>query len=263
MRCLHAAIAALLLSATCAAAEDAPALYVVSPSGPQGASWAELAKLPDWSGAWQLDLHADPRQSGAAIPFTPAYDAILKKLRAIGNNAGDSPGNAKLCIPIGPVFQTPLMLSEFLYQPGLALMVSEKRDIQRIYTDGRPHNKVPAGFYGDTIGHWEGDALVTDTVNLRPDGELFYAMKIGAAGKDIHIIERFHEDAPNHIRIDVTMVSPTTFTAPMHESTQFTRVKFLVGENVCAQNNRDVDPFGAQQFDLNRAPPKPLPAAKP
>jgi hypothetical protein len=247
IRNLGFALAAFLLPAAAMAA-DAPASYVAMPSGPQGATWAEIAKLPDWSGAWQLDQHADPRQSGAAIPFTPVYDAELKRLRAIGNTAGDSPGNAKLCIPIGPIFQTPLMLSEFLYQPGLVEMISEKRDIQRIYTDGRPHNKVPAGFYGDTIGHWEGDTLYTDTVNLRPDGELFYAMKTGAAGKDIHIIERFHEDEPGHIRIDVTMVSPTAFTAPMHENIQFTKVKFPIGENVCEQNNHDVDPFGHQQF---------------
>jgi hypothetical protein len=36
-----------------------------------------------------------------------------------------------------------------------------------VYTDGRPHDKeLPPTWYGDTVGHWEGDKLVLETVNL-------------------------------------------------------------------------------------------------
>ena len=149
------------------------------------------------------------------------------------------------------------MLFRSIYQPGLVMMVSEKRDILRVYTDGRTHDsKIPPGFFGNTIGHWEGDTLVADTTNLRADGELFYAQKTGAAAKDLHIIERIHQDAPDHIRIDVTMTSSVAFSAPFHENVQYTRVPFPIGENVCTQNNRDIDPFGAQQFDLQSGNPR-------
>ena len=256
----------ILIMALTAAMLAQPVFAQTAATGPQGRNWAEIAQLPDWSGAWQIEPRTDPQHTAVPVPFSPAYDSILQRLRAISAKGGDAPGNAKLCIPMGPLILTPLMLSEFLFTPGQVTMISEKRDVRRIYTDGRGHPaNVPQTFYGDTTGHWEGDTLVTETVGLRGDDEIFYAMKLGEAGKDIKLAERFHVDKPDHFTIDIVMHSPTAFTAPYPTSISYKRVPFPVLDNVCAQNNRDVDPFGKQQFDLQKGSarigqPQPAPA---
>ena len=84
---------------------------------------------------------------------------------------------------------------EFMFTPGRVTTHHEAWMQWRvIYTDGRPHADIEPSFNGDSIGHWEGDTLVVDTVNIKttvPLGPgMFHSDKV-------HIVERIHLDPKN------------------------------------------------------------------
>ena len=82
------------------------------------------------------------------------------------------------------------------YTPGRVTLLGESdgNRLRRIYTDGRPHPDDPdPTFHGHSIGHWEGNTLVVDTVGIIP--QAFIAISEAAAvpnNGDMHIIEHIH-----------------------------------------------------------------------
>jgi hypothetical protein len=82
-----------------------------------------------------------------------------------------------------------------------------------IYMDGRPHPKnLTPSYYGHSVGHWEGDTLVVDTVGFN---ERFWMERQGAPHTDqLHLIERFTRLDSNNLKIEVTIDDPGTYTRP-------------------------------------------------
>ena len=80
-----------------------------------------------------------------------------------------------------------------------------------IYMDGRPHPKnLTPSYYGHSVGHWEGDTLVVDTVGFN---ERFWMERQGAPHTDqLHLIERFTRIDSNNIKIEVTIDDPGAYT---------------------------------------------------
>ena len=92
---------------------------------------------------------------------------------------------------------------EFLLTPGQVTIVIEAyNQIRHIYTDGRPLPEDPdPTFYGTSVGHWEGDTLVAETVGFEdiPRGLTFpYSDKM-------KIVERFRLTAPDTMSIETTI----------------------------------------------------------
>ena len=80
-----------------------------------------------------------------------------------------------------------------------------------IYMDGRPHPKnfVPT-YYGHSVGRWEGDTLVVDSVGFN---ERFWFERQGAPHSDqLHLTERFTRIDSNNMKIEVTIDDPGTYT---------------------------------------------------
>jgi hypothetical protein len=80
-----------------------------------------------------------------------------------------------------------------------------------IYMDGRPHPKtLTPSYYGHSVGHWEGDTLVVDTVGFN---ERFWMERQGAPHTDqLHLIERFTRIDSANIKIEVTIDDPGAYT---------------------------------------------------
>ncbi len=86
-------------------------------------------------------------------------------------------------------------------------MIHETRIIP---LDGRPHfGKEVRLWMGDARGHWEGDTLVVETTNFRPD-----MTPRGANPDTLKVIERFKRVAPDKIHWSVTFDDPQTWTRP-------------------------------------------------
>lgn len=243
-------------------------LLAVSTGAVQAASvaeqWRALKTLPDWTGTWEPvrpEAGGNPRGMLPPLDLTPVYaarrDAIAEKVRV----HHDNPSNTKLCRPSGMpnLMMRIVRLYEFLYTPGQVTVLSQTNETRRIYTDGRKHPEpLTQSFAGDSIGHWEGDTLVIDTVGVRPDAEFVVGngLQLGEASKDFHLVERLKRDA-QELHLDAVLTTPTALAKPYVYTYRYGHSNFPLMEEVCAQNNRDIDPLsGAQHFDLDKLPPE-------
>ena len=127
-------------------------------------------------------------------------------------------------------------------------IIPQNNYVRRVYTDGRGHPKpVPLSFQGDTIGHWEGNTLVMETVGLRDESEFIHALRSDKANRTVTIVERIQKTDANHMRVDTTLDSPVVFNKPLTYSANYNRTQFAVSEEICTQNNLAVDPKTGDQ----------------
>jgi hypothetical protein len=227
-----------------------------------------FAKLPDWSGIWELDAfvgQADGQQfsaegqrrlkeyAAALRPsFTPEYqakyDEIRKKVEAAIAADPDHPPvtHEPLCAaPPFPAISTPGMY-QWRVTPEETTFISTVGAVRHIYTDGRSHppkDELWPTLMGDSIGHWEGDTLVVDTIGTRKrlyTGELsgFFV----PASDQLHFTERIRMVNHDQMQIDYTVEDPVALTKPIHVVIVHARVtdfNRMIEETDCEQNERD------------------------
>jgi hypothetical protein len=83
-----------------------------------------------------------------------------------------------------------------------------------IYTDGRTHPKpedLRPTYLGHSIGHWEGDTLVVDSVGFN---EKVWVMGSYPTTSQLHLTERFSRPTLGSLEYDVTIDDPGAYTAP-------------------------------------------------
>jgi len=145
---------------------------------------------------------------------------------------------------------------EFIFSPGrVTIAIETDSQVRRIYTDGRKHPDDPDfTFNGDSIGHWEGDTLVVDTIALEPNVKL--APGLGH-GEKVHIVERFRLTAPDHMEVTTTIDDPAVLTKPWTVVRPYIRhADWTIQEYVCEQNNHDsADEKGRSGFRLDNETP--------
>jgi hypothetical protein len=230
------AVAGLLLSSAASAGEvDTPATV---------SDWAALAKLPDWSGTWTPNItDQNKRIKTDPTPWTPAISKQIAQMQA-EEKAGHPRGLFVNCLPEG----TPswMLIShnafEVLYSPGRVTLLGESdgNRLRRIYTDGRGHPADPdPSFHGDSIGHWEGDTLVVDTVGVLPQSYIALSEAVGVPNNgDLHVIERLHLAGPDTLHDDLEIIAPHVLTKPWKTTRIYYRQraqKYEIEEGVCLQ----------------------------
>jgi hypothetical protein len=131
---------------------------------------------------------------------------------------------------------------EILFTPGRVTMLGESdgNRLRRIYTDGRPHPDDPdPTFHGHSIGHWEGDALVVDTVGVRPQAFIAISEAAGVPNNgDMRVIERIHLADKDILHVDLEIIAPKVLTKPWKTTRIFFRQrarKFDIVEGVCLE----------------------------
>ena len=122
-----------------------------------------------------------------------------------------------------------------------------------IYMDGRPHPKdlVPS-YYGHSVGHWEGDTLVVDTLGFN---ERMWIDREGMPHTEkLHLIERFTRTDFNTMKYEMTIDDPGAYTKT------WTTGFFLrwnssdeMFEFICQENNRVVDVLGSPEEKVERS----------
>ena len=156
----------------------ATALLAQTPPPPQLSALApsNIAKSRpkppfDLTGTWQHsggpnnNFRFSPPQGFKLTPFAQAHYDAAQKASAAGKVYQDDIGN---CWPAGlPVIMTRVWPIAMVQLPTAIYMISGfMNSIRIVYLDGRPHSDpdiVVPSFSGESIGHWEKDALVVDT----------------------------------------------------------------------------------------------------
>jgi hypothetical protein len=108
--------------------------------------------------------------------------------------------------------------------------------VRHVFTDGRKHPEdVTPTYMGDSIGHWDDDTFVVDTVGFN---EKTWLDRFGRGHSDqLHVIERFHRVNQNDLEADITMEDPKTLAEPWNVHLQFQfRPEWTLEEQVCADN---------------------------
>jgi len=262
------ALAGLFLAGA-ATGQDRPA--------PRPADWTALSRLPDWSGTWIPDVRDQNAQiTGNPPPWRPEVAAQTARLAA-EEKAGKPKGLFVDCLPHG---MPALMLKshnpiEFLFTPGRVTLLGESdgNRLRRIYTDGRGHADDPIpSFFGDSVGRWEGDTLVVDTVGVLPQTYIAVSEAVGIPNDgDLQVTERIRLAGPDLLEDQLTITAPKVLSAPWKTTRRFKRDRSAVAEiveGVCLQGqfHETTDRDGHAAFQpldfLEGGAPAPPPATE-
>jgi hypothetical protein len=113
--------------------------------------------------------------------------------------------------------------------------------VRQIYADGRKHAEEPVPTWmGDSIGRWEGNTLVVDTVGFNDQTWLDYS---GHPHSDaLHVVERFQRVDHNTLKIDLAIEDPKAYTKPWGGRMLFElKPDWTIGEAVCEDNGNFLD----------------------
>ena|SRR5438477_2763093 len=120
---------------------------------------------------------------------------------------------------------------------GYVAILSERiHDVRIIPLDGRSHPpKSVRSWMGDSRGRWDGNTLVIDTTNFKPNSG--YILLKGAGSEDLHLIERFTRVGPKTINYEVTLEDPKTWTRPWTLMIPLKHTDDHVYEYACHEGN--------------------------
>ena len=264
MKTAAAMVCALLLSAPLSAqwrpyvradvpraADGKPDLNAPAPRLPNG--------KPDFSGVWESRVPPSGRPGAAlpsigeappvatffnvsanikeGLPFTP-WASDLRRQRMAGNSQDNPDAN---CLPIGFMqLHTHSQPRKVVHtKDDLVIMYEANYGLRQIYTDGRslPADDPQPWWFGYSVGKWEGDTLVVETIGLRDDGWLDVAGSPFTSGAKI--TERFRRPDFGRLEIDITIDDAKAYTKPW---TVRVNQRLSVGEEllefICNENER-------------------------
>src|SRR5690242_490020 len=218
---------------------------------------AQSPKTPDLTGVWgTFKGGKGPNAKFAAPPagqlvlkpeYAKPYEARRAK-EAESNQRGEQLATAgSQCIPYG----VPTMMSVAIYPVEIiqtskqVTIISEAfSEVRRVYLD-RPQAKledVAPGYYGRSVGRWEGDTLVVDTIGIKPAVNGYRGMP---HSDQMRVTEHFHLVAPDILHDQITIDDPVVLEKPMVYTLAYTRMPgYEMVEFVCDNNREYIDEKG-------------------
>jgi len=187
-----------------------------------GNTWDSILSLPQlWGGGWGVGFEGLAERimldNVQYPPFKPEYlEQSKQRVQAILDGKADFFDAS--CRPWGMprliYYAGGLSLME---QPGLVVIFTNQP--RAVFMDGRGHPEefsdpnaiVRYTTIGHSIGWWEDDTLVVDTIGINPETEIFYGVPNGG---DMHIVERYHLIDENKLQITMTVNAPAVLESP-------------------------------------------------
>jgi hypothetical protein len=250
--------AMLLLSMAGPAASAAADTEPTNPA-PSLKDWQAMAKLPDLGGVWTPLISDQVAQERTNPP--PWKPEIAKQVEHMyaEEKAGRPFPVIDHCFPTG--MPSYMLIThnafEILLTPGRVTLLGEGdgNRMRRIYTDGRPHPADPdPSFHGHSIGHWEGQTLVVDTIAVLPQSYLAVNEAVGVPNNgDMHIVEHFHLLDAHTLADDLEITANKLLSKTWKTTRKYIRQraqKYDIVEGVCEQGsyNDAVDKDGNAIF---------------
>ena len=127
----------------------------------------------------------------------------------------------------------------------ITILYQRDHQFRRIWLN-QPHSaKVEPSWYGESVGHFEGDTLVVDTIGLKP-AKMSFVDPFGTPHTDkLHVVERYRmitDDKGKGLEVQIRVEDPGTFTMPWVGKLTYrpNRVQ-VIDEVICEENNRSFD----------------------
>jgi hypothetical protein len=175
----------------------------------------------DFTGIWMQT----PERPFKTYPLTPEYETILKQRR--DDEAAGKPFQVaqNRCLPAGlaATMTTGAYPVEIFYQKGGQEILFQKENVGALYRVylNRPHksaDELYPLFYGDSIGHWEANILVIDTVSL---GATSAFDLITPHSDALHVIQRLKRASYDTLEDEITFDDPKALTRPITATAVF------------------------------------------
>ena len=203
------------------------------PPGPSGPVPRMPDGKPDFSGIW----NAQRELPGDSEPEMLPWAAALTKQRTENYSADDPEAR---CVPGGVPRATPYHV-QVVQTPTLVLMLFEGNihTFRQIFLDRKEHLTITEPlWYGDSIGHWDGDTLVVDTVGF--NDKFWFDMAGHPHTTQLRVIERYHRRDLGNLDVEVTIQDPGAYSKPWVQHRLATLVTdFDILEYICNENNQD------------------------
>ena len=222
--------------------------------------------VPDFSGRWKLpgaafDFAAPPPGMGAGplvntsgnrlVPIANHDSPLLKPWAAAAvKKHGDTllagrlaPDAHTSCLPEGVPYILQLRGTvQFLQTPDWVMIIYMNNNHRRLVHLNARHTANPKpSWFGESIGHYEGDTLVVDTIGIAVN-EVSAIDRFGTPHTDaMRVVERYRIAADRKsIRVVFTVDDPGTFNMPWHASAGYTVGDEGTEEDICAENIRQI-----------------------
>jgi hypothetical protein len=195
-----------------------------------------FARLPDWSGIWTgtgtlfdqsrgaLNPNTNP-EARDYPPYKPEWEAAYTKFLKEVVRTGKFTDPLSAAYPAGmPRMMTLPYGFQFVIGPEMVWVVHEHPDVRYIYTDGRslpPADELWPTFDGYSIGHWEGDTLVVQTVSMK--GYIPIDRTGLALSGQARLTERIRKTSEKTLEDVMTIEDPVALTMPWNVVRRFVK----------------------------------------
>jgi hypothetical protein len=216
-------------------------LFRNQPAPPTGPAPKLADGTPDLSGVWlgggasDADI-ANPRslKEGSKVIMLPWAEALVKTRQS----KEDPEAN---CLPAGIPRGSPYPW-RMVQTPTHYFLLFEGNihSYRQIFMNAKHPADPDPTWFGHSVGHWEGNALIIDTVGFN---DKFWFDYVGHPHTEkLHTIERYVRTDEGHLAIEVTIDDPGAYTQPF---TTVGRAQLMVGsellEYICQENNQDLE----------------------
>jgi hypothetical protein len=206
---------------------------------PAGKTPRTADNKPDLSGVWGpehnfiYDIEVSLTK-GETLPLQPWAAKLTKE-----HMSKDDP--EANCMPTGVPRQAPYPW-RIMQSPEIIVFLFEGNihSYRQIFMNRKEHPKeLNPTWYGDSIGHWDGDTLVIDSIGF--NDKFWFDFAGHPHTEKLHVIERFTRPDLGHLEYDATIDDPGAYTRPftMHGKSPLLQGEQLM-EYICNENNKDV-----------------------
>ena len=210
-----------------------------------------LFQAPNLAGADDFIL-SKPKLS--QIPFQPwaraLFDYRVRTRMEPYTRCKPSGGARQVATAYGTqLLDVPELQRFFIVQTG------GPHSYRTIYMDGRPHPKDwSPTYYGHSIGHWEGDTLVVDSVGFN---ERMWIDNLGIpTTEQLHLIERFTRTDFDTVKYEITIDDPGAYTATWKSGFYLRWAPGVESfEFVCQDNNYAPELLVGSETSVDRSSP--------
>jgi hypothetical protein len=190
----------------------------------------------DFAGVWLADNNpiavGGPPGFGPEPPYTPPT-AKQQQMVVQMIKQGRPPAEAAAKCRPSTLFRIAFDIypGEIIQSPDTVVILGEEgRTRWQIFMNRRHPKNVPASFFGHSVGHWEGDTLVVDTIGLNG--------KIGVLSPQAHVTSKFRKtDAGRKLELTIIIEDPLNYTKPYQQVTSASwRPDMQMLEYQCEEN---------------------------